>query len=470
MSGRNTKIYKNINAMVKKVIDIIPPEKPSVQGQSETDFPVQGSFGMPQIPSSEIPIEEEKIIAKPKLTYVSNPVNERPKAPRPKGSFLRGLLLKLAIFVVVVLGAMYAIDLRFAKAVVRIWPETSVLAQESKVIVDVAAKSADLEKGSVPGITILFDDAIKGESAVKTMKKSLGKAQGMVKIFNKYTSTQRLVKGTRLQAPLEKFQPALSKDEVPWFRTAEDVVLEPKSSATVKVIADGSGEKFNIEPSVFSVPGLVGTAQYTFVYGQSFEKFTGGTQGDSPEVAQVDLDNAKTFIISQANEEIKKKLIEQVPQGYVLLEETIKTNLETPVISAKVGDAVAKINTEVRGKSSAIAYRQSDIDNLGKDFILNKVPAGSVADTKSIDIKSSYGGVDPAGNRPFLSLNAKVTVYKGMEDTDLKKGLSEKSAKEANIFLMGQPGMKDVKIQLTPVWRTNIPRDLDRIEVQTILE
>ena len=41
-----------------------------------------------------------------------------------------------------------------------------------------------------------------------------------------------------MQAPLEKFQPSLAKDEAPWFRTAEDAVIEPKSSATEKVVAD----------------------------------------------------------------------------------------------------------------------------------------------------------------------------------------------------------------------------------------
>jgi hypothetical protein len=452
--------------MVKKVIDIIPPEKPQVEEAAVAGMTVMGESQAVQEPPVEI------VQTKPHLTVISHEGEEKVKKPKGTGGagkFITGLLWKFAILAAVVFTVMYVVDMRYARAVVRIWPETSVLAQDAKITIDTAAKGIDAAKNIAPGIIITADETIKGDSAVTTRKDVQGRAQGTIKIVNNYTAAQRLIKGTRFQAPLEKFKPALAKEETPWFRTTEDVTVEAKSSATVKVVADGAGEKYNIDPSVFSVPGLVGTAQYTFVYGQSFEKFGGGSVGDTPQVAQADLDAAKTDIAGQAKAQFADKLKSQVPQGFVLLEDTVKIDLDAPQISVKIGDQVAKIPVTAHGKASATAYRVADIDNFGKDFILSKVPAGSIADMKSLEVKAAYAGLEAAAGKPALTVTAKITVYQGMDDSDLKKGLSEKSFKEAEMFLQKLPGMKDAKIELAPLWRTSIPRELDRIDIQTIL-
>jgi len=57
---------------------------------------------------------------------------------------------------------------------------------------------------------------------------------------------------------------------------------------------------------VFSLPGLVGTPQYTYVYAQSYQKFQGGSTGSAPSVTQADLDNAKQMISDLAKSEIEK--------------------------------------------------------------------------------------------------------------------------------------------------------------------
>lgn len=463
--------------MVKKVIDIFPPENPLLKQKEEAllkydnDEPLQNAMVM----GEPEPVPEPEPEGKPRVTFVSAPEPAGKKQsrfqPSGKKNWVGGLALKLGLVLAVVLLVMYGLDLRFAKAVVKIWPETSDLNQSVKVVVDPTVQAVDETKNLIPGFNVSVEETVKGTSPATGQKNVQGKAQGTVKLFNNYTTAQRLVKGTRIQAPLEKFQPALTKDETPWFRTTADVVLDPKSSATVGVIADNPGEKFNIDPSVFSVPGLVGTPQYTFIYGQSFEKFQGGTQGNSPQVVKADLDNAKTAITSQASAEIKKALEDKVQQqGLQLIDaSTEKFDLGDPVITAKVGDNIPKIAAQVDAKASVVAYKRADLENLGKDFIFGKVPTGTIADSKSLSIKSSYAGIDPASGQPALTVTGQLTVYTGMSEDDLKKGLSEKGANEAKIFLMNQPGMKDVQIQLTPPWRFSIPRDLDRIEVQTIL-
>jgi hypothetical protein len=481
--------------MAKKVIDIFPPRDRAVnskaampQNEEEAITPDIRIFSqtLPEEPAVISRIEsapeaapesepEPKIEPKleppmrPRVTFMGNRESFSIEDDAgSSGSKIRGWLVKLFLAASLIAAVMFAIDWKVARAVVKVWPATSILSEQTQVTVDPAAQSVDQEKGVVPGLVLTVEDAITGSTEVTGKKDTQGKATGTVKIFNNYTSQQRLVKNTRLQAPLEKFNPALTSDETPWFRTLEDVVLEPKTSTTVTVIADGAGDKYNIDPSIFSVPGLVGTAQYTFVYAQSFEKFQGGSMGSAPSVVQADLDNAKTAIDELAKSEMEKKLLAQVPQGYILIDETKKMEFGDADIQAKAGDSLGKITAQVSGKVTAVAYKKADLDNLGKNFILGKVPQGSVAYQNDLQVGSSYQGLDPVSGNTILSLTAQVPVYPGLEDSALKKGLSEKSADEARLFLEDQ-GMR-VQIMFTPPWRTSIPRELDRIEVQTIIE
>ncbi len=489
--------------MAKKVIDIIPPRdraagvKASVAPAEDTELTginfsaseplsrLEPESALERAEFKSEPVPEPLVSVEPGLQPLKPQIPPRAKPRvtfmgRPDGlsleeddedSFgvkIKGWLVKLLLVCAVIAAVMFAVDWKMAYAVVKIWPATSELNDATRAVIDPSAQAVNTEKGIIPGLVLSAEDTIGGQAEVTGKKDTQGKSTGAVKIFNNYTAQQRLVKGTRLQAPAEKFQPSLASDETPWFRTTEDVVLEPKTSATVTVIADGSGEKYNIEPSVFSVPGLAGTAQYTFVYAQSYEKFQGGSTGSAPSVTQVDLDNAKTMIDQLAKDEMEKKLLAQLPEGYVLVAESQEYEFGDPDIQAKVGDSLGRIDCSMDGKATAVAYKKSDLDNLGKDFILKKVPQGSVAYQPRLEISGAYEGPDPATQNSIIEVSARVLVYPGMEDNEIKKGLSEKSANEAKMFLEDQ-GMK-VQIKFAPFWRTFIPRDLDRIEVQTIIE
>ena len=178
--------------MVKKVIDIIPPEKIAAGEQEAEVSPIQTFQDVPLAQaaeelSSEIPTLEDMPEAKPKLTYIVDHKSKIIFAPGKKpwlDNFFKGLAWKLALVVVVAFAIMYAVDLRTAKAVVKIWPATSSLRDEVKITVDPGVKDVDPAKNTVPGLMMMFDDTIKGESTVTTMKDTKGKAQGTVKIFN----------------------------------------------------------------------------------------------------------------------------------------------------------------------------------------------------------------------------------------------------------------------------------------------
>jgi len=116
------------------------------------------------------------------------------------GGKIKGWAVKLILAGVVVAAIMYAIDWKTARAMVKIWPATSELSDKTRVIVDPAAQGVNEEKGIIPGLILTVEDTISNQSDVTGKKDTQGKATGTVKIFNNYTTEQRLVKNTRLEA------------------------------------------------------------------------------------------------------------------------------------------------------------------------------------------------------------------------------------------------------------------------------
>lgn len=443
--------------MVKKVFDILPPPKKTIEKEERR-------------PETE---REERIEVKrnvkPKITYVPQKTARREeiREEKPKSSPALVLLTRVSIVLAIIFAAFFFLDYKLARARITIWPQTDNLKVEETVTVDPSSKTTDFPNKMIPGSTITAEKSYSGEFPATGKKSTENKAQGMVKIYNNFTSTQRLIKGTRLQAPLEKFQPALSKDEAPWFRTLDDAVLAAKSSKDVRVVADGPGEKYNIDPSIFSVPGLVGTPQYTFIYGQSFEKFKGGDQREMFEIKQEDLDKAKEAMKNKAAEEIKRELAIMVPQGFIMIPETAKVDILELAPAMPAGAVTDKFGYQIKVKATAVVFNKADMDNFARDGISNKISNGQKVCEDSL--KVSYSFAVPAGgaaaSKITLQTQAEIETYLPINESDLKKALAEKKDSEARFFLMNQPKIKDVDIDSSPFWRSSIPKNLEQIEV-----
>lgn len=459
--------------MAKKVIDIFPPRRKAVEADKVLAMPLPADLPDEE---SAVLVKIESPQTKPKITFnhIGESAGTRSEifAPEKKTISFGAWFWKAAGAAAIVLAGMYFWDAQFAGAVVKIWPETSAFSREALVLVDSGAGDIDLSRMAIPGFSLTAEKSVEGAAPATGTKGAQGRARGSIKIFNNYTNSQTLIKNTRFQAPLDKFQPALEGEESPWFTLDETIVLPPKTSAVAQVTATAAGEKYNIEPSVFSVPGLAGTAQYTFIYAQSFEKFTGGSSEIVPQVTKDDLKNAEIEIQNSAKEEIKRELFAKAKeQGLEILgEESIVFDIGAVEISAKEGDNIAKIAGRATAKASAVAYKKSDFERLGKEFILREIDQGTICREGSFSFVSSYAGVDKDQKLPSINLAVEAEVYAGTDPEDLKKGLSEKKAEEAEMFLMSRPGMRKAEIRLSPPWRFSVPRSLDRIEIQTIFD
>jgi hypothetical protein len=466
--------------MAKKVIDIFPPPRHAADtiDTEEIKMPLPADLPEAGFPAGGDGVFNAAVRENPKPKITFNQVFSAPDRRKDiftnddGPGFLKKWGWRIAVAAVAALAGMYFWDANFARAAVKIWPQTESFAREMHVLVDPAIGEVDAVRAAVPGFVISAEKTVSADSPATGTKSAQGKAQGSVKIFNDYSNVQTLIKNTRLMAPVEKFQPPLEGAESPWFLIVETVTLEPKSSAVVHVVAAAPGEKYNIEPSTFSVPGLAGTPQYAFITAQSFEKFTGGSNEIVPQVTKEDLENAKIAIQDSAKEEIKKELIAKTrEQGLEIADENeIKFEIGVPEISAKAGDNAARISGQAAAKAEAIAYRKADLETLGRKFVSDQIPEGMICEESTFSVQYESAGIDEEQKLSSFDLAVSATIYAGMHPEDLKKGLSEKKSEEAKMFLMSRPGTQKAEIRLSPPWRLHVPRDLDRIDIETVFE
>ena len=443
--------------MVRKVYDILPPQ---MEAETKPEEIKEQPKPLPK------PVENTR----PKITYVPPKVSAVRKT-RTEGknySPVIGILAKVFLVFALIFLVVFLIDFKLAHALITVSPETDTLTADDQIIVDPSVKTSDLAKKTIPGVVITAEKTYSQDFSATGKKASTNRAQGTVKIFNNFTSPQRMIKGTRLQPPLEKFQPALAKDESPWFKTTADVVLPPKASKEVTVVADGVGEKYNIDPSIFSVPGLVGTPQYTFVYAQSFTKFTGGEKGDLPEVLQPDLDSAKSAMEKQAGDAINGELTNLTPPGFTLISGTVKSDNLESAAGVAVGTNTAKFNYHVKTRATAMIFSKADLEKIGKDSLGGKLSAGqNIYDPSfqvSYEVVPAQAG-SPAGDTITLKASATALTYYPVNENDLKGALEGKKVSEAEFFLRNQPKIKSVKIEISPFWRTTIPKEKNKIQL-----
>jgi len=406
-------------------------------------------------------------IPKPKITFSAlPPKNDVLPKNNPKFNGVFKFLVKLALIVVIVLAAMIAIDAKYAQAVIMLIPQTASVNASNTISVNPKITTPNLEKLIIPGITITIDKDFSGDFKATGKVSVQSKAKGVVKITNNYTNAQTLVAGTRLQPPADKFSPSLSGNQSPWFRTLKAVTIQPKESVMVEVIADEPGPQYNIDPSAFSIPGLVGTPQYAYILAQSLEKFSGGADSTVLQVTQHDLDNAKNSLSSIINDQVINALRQKLIDDQVLIPETVNTVIGDITFNATVGAMQDVFSGVAKVQASALAVKQSDLDVIGKKIIQNNIQSGFILDDKNFKVSQSYVKTDQANGLIILNITIEGQEYYKFNNQTIAQALAQKSIAEANAVLANDANIKTYNISLKPFWRRSLPDNPDKISIK----
>ncbi len=420
----------------RKVIDILPPKK-SVADFQEKRF--------------EEPERAERIAR-----------GERTGA---------GRWLIFSFLLLVSLGSFCYFTL--SKAEINLWPNTEELSLEKSLIVSRGAELVNISSGIIPAQIFQKEKELTDtfQSSGTVLKEE--KARGVLRVYNAYsTSPQVLIATTRFVAPTDD-----GKGKV--FRTPVAVTIPGGTyeggklvpgEADVEVVADQPGPEYNIDPSIFSIPGFAGTDKYTKFYGRSFESMAGGLREEVAVATKEDFDRAKDSLSKQAKEECEKLLAgelqsEEVSSKFYYFPNESLSEITGEFPMATVGEEVGEFKFQVKAGCQTLIFQKEDLWNITKDSLLPLASQGYKLYEESLKVSYSPQAINLESEEANLLLNASVKAYSGININDFKNALSGKSLLEAKLFLEGQPNITKVNVRFWPFWVGKVPEDFDKIEV-----
>ena len=360
-----------------------------------------------------------------------------------------GALLTLALVLYITLGS----------ARVVIHPRKQKMDFQIKIAASSTITNVNFDLNQIPGQRFREQKEESGTFQATGQKDVVQKATGKITIFNKGFTAQRLVATTRFKSSNGLiFRIPQTITVPPAVKTGSEII--PGSIESV-VYADRPGAEYNIAPTQFTIPGLEGTPKFNDFYAVSKEPMTGGIIGPAKVITEEDFAKAQEVLTAKFKEEIYRSLKDQAGELKIL--DTLGIKLEAPVTSAKVGIAADSFQMSMKGSADIIAFRESDVIELVKNFVSQKNNLELLA--KDLDIK--YANPLPNDDNTALSFDVQVSGWAAAKiDKDaIQKDIAGMGGDAIRSYIQGIKEIESARIILSPFWVRSVPKDLKKIKV-----
>ncbi|MCH7605150.1 hypothetical protein IID24_04160 [Patescibacteria group bacterium] len=425
----------------KKVVDIFPSRKSTV---------------LPRETVVREQIQEAESVSVPEM--VTEGIGEKEAS---RFSLIKKVVIGVGVLSVLVVATLHMF---FSQASIYVEPETRELTVTALIIGNGEAVDRDSGVYSLPVQVFRAEEEMTSLfPASGTQHKGI-KAQGTIRVYNEYTtSPQALVENTRFVS-----------EEGILFRSTKRITIPGghyeggklvAGYIDITVAAAEPGEKYNIGPSNFSLPGLAGSELFTTVYAQSFQDIQGGSQGDVAIVTADDIEAARLSIIAALTQKTTRFLREQASGDIIMLSDSFSTEVLDSLTLAKEGSQLNQFNYTMKIRTTAFGFEREKGENIARQLL-----QGEMADTEQIDqgtLSLSYTTVDSNTNLETISITAEVTaiVYYAVDLIQLKIKLRGSAVDEANTILAGYPHVAAAAVSLWPFWINTVPDDIEKIEI-----
>jgi len=419
--------------MVKKFFDILPPESRPFKQE-------------------EKPFKEEQ-----------KEFKEEVKENKAKKFFK-----KIGIIVICFLVLIILISLK-ASSEIMIQPfKNSIEWVTEGLKVSAEVENIDISNKIIPGQFFEIEKEISQKFMATGESFKEEKAQGVIRVYNTHNppkSMTLVVKTRFLSSQGSKYFRALEKIYVPAAKSENNKITP--SFVDVKVEAMESGEEYNIGPSNFSIPGLVGTSYYYTFYGESDSSMTGGFKEKIKVITSEDIENAKKSLEEALLNEAKNSLTESLPENFVLLSSAVFSQEVESSCLEKAGTQASEFTCEGKIKIKCLAFDESFIKEISKDIIFSKISESDRGIEESLSIEYMENRVNLDKEEMLLNVKILLDTYKDINEQTLKSQISGKTQEEIkDIVFTNFSTIEKVKIKFWPFWIRETSLNLDRIKVK----
>ncbi len=400
--------------MPKTINDIIPPSR-------RRAMEMEADSGMPPPPSQHTSSYD-----------------------RPRKKFPWGLVIAILIILAVSVGALYA----FAGARVEVEPTSG----DASITGDFIATAA---AGELPFSVVAVDKIASKKVEAESTETVNDAAQGTVTVSNTSEEIQKFVKNTRFETPdglIFKAQDAIT---VP--------AGSPGAPGTVKitVYAESAGDKYNVGPTSFTLPGLASSDLGTQVTGKSEEAMSGGFSGTRPSVSEATREKEYPAMEKSLTEELETMVEAQVPQGYVLIPGSIFTTF-TP--QPDTSSAAGSVEVRLKGTATAVIFPEGQLAAAiaARSLGVYGGEAVKLADADELTLTATTA---PTDTEFAFTLSGSTTILWVVDPSRIAEAVAGKKRDAAQVILAGYPEVEKAVLVLRPFWASTFPADPAEITV-----
>ncbi len=399
-----------------------------------------------RIPINRKQLEEETVeeFARPRRQ------SRIPREQHGNSFFTKIVLIFVVVISIIAIAA--AISLAYSKGILEIEP---------KKIETTINTSFTANPGGQDGLKYKTITASETSMEVVVAKPGTffqSKAKGNVTIYNTSSEEQQLVINTRLESSTGKI-----------YRITKPVVIAAQKNISVPVIAEESGESYNlskIDSGKLKIPGFKGSKKYDQFYAELDSDILGGFSGNRNVIEETVYNDARTRLIASATELIKAKLKSQIDKEMTYMDSLFVVSIEDLPQLAK-GTTQSQISVKATGlayifntKELVQAIGASEIKKLGS----NNFKADSL---NNITISSK----NPLKYSPTATLNlvanGKLTLIGDIPLEQIKKEMAGVKVSEINTLLKKYDSIGKASIRVSPFWKSSFPSSPERIIIDT---
>lgn len=468
---------ENSQKRKRKVKDIFSPhelnnyssDKKEVEEKEveEKEIPIRLTDKLQQ----ERKIEDAKTESEESITVITSDFKE--KWSKKEKTINKKIIILIGVFFSLV--AFYYLGFVFlAKAEINITTKKIEMPFSGVVLVDTNVSSIDFNKAIIPGNSFVFKANETQEFSSTGQGKDERKAKGIITIYNNYsTSPQILVAITRFETPDHKIFRLDSRIVIPGATTKNGELVP--STIDVKVTADKSGPDYNIEACnlpdcKFTIPGFKddGTSKFDGFYGISTKPMAGGALASVPLVTSEDLKGAEEIIFEKVMDSINQDLENKIPKKPKVLKvlpgAKSSINLTNLSSDASVGDYRKNFSVSVEGEIKVIAFDEDNIIEYIQE-VLEKDKDENYDYCQKPELEYLELKTDFSQGTMKMSVKINQIVCHKLSSEEIRQLVVGKDKEELNQIFEANPGIKDVEVNLWPMWIRKVPNSLGKINI-----
>ena len=386
--------------------------------------------------------------------------------PEQKGSrTAKAVFASVLIFVV----PLFLVHVFFARATIQVWPQITKLHVEEFLIAQVGFDKVNLEKKIVRAR--IFEEEVQQTllfSSTGTKLKET-KARGIIRIYNKNsTEPQDLVIDTRFISEDGKLFRLTSAVSIPGGQMDGRKLIP--GILDVQVVAAQPGSEYNIEASKFSLPGLVGSAAYTKIFGESLSAMTGGAYRKVAIVTEEDIVKAADQLVEALKIQAVKSLLAKIPPEFQVLQDSLtSTNVEDNSL-VKSGVELDQFNYTGKVTVSMVGFDKADADLIVQHFLSDYISADQGINQETLRVTYKASREDRGKGVIRIVVQVEADRYEKVDRATLMYLMQDVTDSQFPQLMREYPFLAKAQFSLWPFWISRIPKDEGRISLEILLE